>query len=75
MPPAASIRRCGVVCNSLHAASSALYSILFLSGLNSNCNASGFIASGKRFGFQFFDILRLDQRLLFLLFDAGQALL
>ena len=48
IPPAASIRRCGAICSTAQAASSALNSMLFLSGLKSNCSASGFIAAGKR---------------------------
>ena len=51
IPPTASIRRGGVVCNSVHAASSALYSMVFLSGLNNSCSTMGCIEAGKRFCF------------------------
>ena len=48
MPPVASISRCGVLCSASQAASSALYSIAFLSGLNSSCCTSGCSAGGRR---------------------------
>lgn len=47
MPPADSIRRAGVVCASFAACSSALYSMVFLSGLNSSWLTMPCIEAGK----------------------------
>ena len=51
MPPVASISRCGLLCSSLQAASIALYSMEFLSGLNSSCSTMFCIDSGNLLAF------------------------
>ena len=51
MPPTATISRIGDMASAVQAASSALYSRLFLSGLNRSCSVLPRKASGKRIAF------------------------
>ncbi|KAF5288820.1 hypothetical protein FQR65_LT20890 [Abscondita terminalis] len=51
MPPTASIRRCGAICNYGAGGTQCLVFRWILSGLNKSCNTIGRMASGKRIAF------------------------